>query len=182
METAPAPITAPITAPLIDGTTKPRPVQLYECACCHKDIADEALPIAVRVAAFVVPKATRDRKLEVRRKDGSVGFDITDVGIPPLIRELVDAEQHPDGHVYVGLGCFCALLGLTPVNAAGEPAPIVPRAALDAMGIPNTAFTGREHRTPPVVELFDRNGIRVNADGSPVAPVEEPLAAPSPSL
>lgn len=140
------------TRPLIDGTTKPRPVQLYECARCHTDIADEAVPIAVRIAAFVVPKATRDRQLEERQPDGSIGFDITDVGIPALIRELVDAAQHPDGHVYVGLGCFVELFQATPVNAAGNVVPIAPRAALDEKGIANTAYTGREHRDPVPVQ------------------------------
>lgn len=137
---------------LIDGTTKPRPVQLYECACCHKDISLEALPIAVRVAAFIVPKATRDRKLEERQPDGTLGFDITDVGIPEILRELIDAQKHPDGHAYIGFGCFMNLFGptLVPVNTAGEVVPIVPRTALDAKGIPNTAFTGREHRDAAV--------------------------------
>lgn len=142
------------TTPLTLARDKKRPVQLYECAGCGKNIADEAVPIAVRIAAFVVPQATRDRALDVRHEDGTLGFDITDVGLPPLVRELVDESTHPDGHVYLGLGCFMRLMGpaFAPVNDAGEPVPIAPRAALDAKGIANTAYTGREHRDAPEME------------------------------
>jgi hypothetical protein len=157
-------------SPLINGAEKKRPVQLYECARCGVNIADEAVPIAVRVAAFVVPQASRDRRLELQP------FDITDVGLPPLVRELVDQTQHPDGHVYLGLGCFMALMGpeFHPVNDAGEIVPIVPRATLDALGVANTEFTGREHRPPAqaasagsALKLFDERGVRVNPDGTP---------------
>jgi hypothetical protein len=130
------------------GQQKKRPVQLYECAVCGKNIADEAVPVAIRVAVFVVPQAARDRRLDQRP------FDITDVGLPPLVRELVDQDKHPDGHVYLGLGCFMQLMGpeFHPVNAAGDVVPLVPRAALDALGVANTEFTGREHRPPSMPE------------------------------
>lgn len=164
------------------GAEKKRPVPVYECAVCHAPLDQERVPIAVRVAAFLVPKAARDRRLDEQGR----AFDITDVGLPEIVRELIDAEKHPDGHVYIGVGCFARILNLPTFNAAGEPAPLVPL-DVTAQGIAAADFTGREHRSVAVAaqhaELYNRSGVRVNPDSTvwvaPAPPASSAEDAPS---